>query len=77
MKIEIKEEPLFEDDDIGEKKEWKTIIKSELDQKLVKKDICYNSQNIKCEEDICIKEEELDCPLDFGSADIEVSSFTI
>ncbi len=77
IKIEIKEEPLFQDEVIGETPEWKTIIKSELDSKLFKNDICYNSQSMKCEEDFCVKEEELDCPLDFGSADIKVSSFHI
>ncbi len=71
IKIDIKEEPLFD-----EKSEWKTIVKSELDSKLTRKDICINSQSIKCEEDFCVKEEELDCPLDFGSADIQVSSFS-
>ncbi len=75
IKIEIKEEPLFEDEVIGEKPKWKTIVKSELNSKLIKKDICYNSQNIKCEEDFCVKEEELDCPPEFESADIQVSSF--
>ncbi len=75
IKIEIKEEPLFEDKVIGKKPEWKTIVKSELDLKLINKDICYNSQSIKCEEDFCVKEEELDCPPDFRSADIQVSSF--
>ncbi len=72
IKIEIKEEPLFEDEVIGKKTECKTIVKSELDSKLIKQDICYNSQSIKCEEDFCVKEEELDCPFD-----IEVSSFHI
>ncbi len=77
IKIEIKEEPLFEDEVIGEKPEWKTIVKREFDSKLMKQDICCNSQSIKCEEDFCVKEEELDCPLDFRSTDIEVSSFHI
>ncbi len=57
IKIEIKEEPLFEDEVIGEKPEWKTIGKSELDLKLIKKNIRINSQSIKCEEDFSIKEE--------------------
>ncbi len=77
IKIEIKDEPLFEDEVIGEKPDWKTIIKSELDSKLIKKDCCYNSQSIKYEEDFCVKEEELDFPPDFESDDIEVSSFHI
>ncbi len=71
MKIDIKKEPLFYD----EKSEWKTFIKSQLDSKLNKMDVCNNSLSIKCEKDFCVKEEELDCPLNFGSADIEVSSF--
>ncbi len=77
IKIKIKEEPLFQYEVIGEKPELKTIVNSELDSKLIKKDICCNSQSIKCEEDFSVKEEELDCPLDFGSANIEVSSFHI
>ncbi len=77
IKIEIKEEPLFEVEVRGEKPEWKTIVKSELDSKLIKKDICSNSHSIKCEEDFCVKEEQLVCPLDFGTTDIEVSSFHI
>ncbi len=40
IKIEIKEEPLSQDDVIGEKLEWKTIVKNELDWKLIKKD-CF------------------------------------
>ncbi len=77
IKIEIKEESLFEDEVIGENPEWKTIVKSEVSSKFIKKDCCYNSQSIKCEEDFCVKEEELDCPPDFESADIQVSSFHI
>ncbi len=73
IKIEIKEEPLFQDKVIGEKPESKTIVKNELDSILIKKDTCYNAQSIKCEEDFCVKEEELDCPSDFHSADIQVS----
>ncbi len=73
IKLEIKQEPLFEVEDIGEKPEWKTIIKRELDSKLIKKDISSNSHSIKCEEDFCVKEEEFDCPLDFETTDIEVS----
>ncbi len=73
IKIEIKEEPLFQDDIISEKSERNTIIKSELDSKLIKNDICCNSQSIKCEEDFCVKEEELDCAPDVESADMGVS----
>ncbi len=77
IKIEIKEEPLFQYEVIGEKPERETIIKNELDSKLFKNYICCNSQSIKCEEDFCVKEEELDCPLDVESADMGVSSFHI
>ncbi len=73
IKIEIKDETLFQDEVIGEKPEWKTVVKNELDSQLIKKDTCYNAQSIKCEEDYCVKEEELDCPPDFESADIQVS----
>ncbi len=76
IKIEIKEEPLFEDEIIDEIQEWKTIVKSAFGSKLTRNVICINSQSIKCEEDFCVKEEELDFSLDCGSADIEVSSFT-
>ncbi len=74
IKIDIKEEPLFDDKIFDEQSEWKTIVKSELDSKLIKQHSSYNSQNVKCEEDFCVKEEELDCPLDLRSADIEVGS---
>ncbi len=77
IKIEIKVEPLFEDEVIGEKPEWKTIVKSELYSKLIKTDIYYNSQSTKCEEDFYVKEEELDCHPHFESTDIQVSSFHI
>ncbi len=77
IKIEIKEEPLFQDDVVGEKSQWKTIVKSELDSKLIEIDICCNSQSLKCEEDFCVKEEQLDCPPDVESADMGVSSFHI
>ncbi len=75
IKIEIKEEPLFEVEVIGENSECKTIIKGELDSKLIKKDICSNSHSIKW--DFFVKDEELDSPLDFETTDIEVSSFHI
>ncbi len=77
IKIDMKDEPLFDDEIFDEKSELQIIVKCELDSKLFKNDICFTSQNIKCDEDFCVKEEEFDCPTDLGSSGIEVRSFSI
>ncbi len=53
MKIEMKEESLFEDEVFNKRPEQQNFFKNELDLKLIRKDISLNSQSIKCEEDLC------------------------